>query len=42
MNIIFSKALDDTTTLDDLKAIKEARAEYEAGEVIPEDAINWE
>ena len=33
---------DDIATLDDLKAIEEARAEYEAGEAIPEDAINWE
>ena len=33
---------DDVATPDDLEAIREARAEYAAGETIPHDAINWD
>ena len=33
---------DDVATPDDLEAIREARAEYAAGETIPHNAINWD
>lgn len=32
---------DDVATPDDIEAIRGARAEYEAGQTIPHEAINW-
>ena len=32
---------DDTASPDDLRDIQQARAEYDRGETIPHEAINW-
>lgn len=34
--------VDDIATEDDLEAIRKSQEEYERGETIPHEAINWD